>query len=69
MMFPMIMIMIMIMLTMTMMLIHTLMMMKDAGEEGDDDDTFFHEGAIGLIRATEVLTPEAWHRPMLVTCT
>ena len=30
----------MIMLTMTMMLIHTLMMMKDAGEEVDDDDIF-----------------------------
>ena len=45
------------------------MMMKDAGEGGDDDATFFQEGAIGLIRATEVLTPGPWQTPMIVTST
>ena len=34
--------------------------MKDAGEEGDDEDTFFHEGAIGLILETKVLTPDRY---------
>ena len=44
-------------------------MMKDAGEEADDDDILFYEGAIRFIRATEVLTPDPWQTPMLVTST
>ena len=44
-------------------------MMEDAGKEGDDDDMFFYDGAIIFIRATEILTPGPWQRPMLVTST
>ena len=40
--------------------------MKDASGWGDDDDNFFQEGAIALIQATAVLTPDPWQRPYAV---